>query len=142
MEVRIQMDFSPFYSWMTSRHWGLLLGFNLEEQEERNNVQSKRKCISPKGAGKQRSKLSSNLLPRTVTLDKCPLMFRPGRRAVASRTAPNSEVDALPGPGCSRARPAHSESEARMGAPLRRSSGRNRGRGSELVRFRASCFCE
>lgn len=46
------------------------------------------------GAGKPRSKLSSNLLPRTVTWDRCPQMCRTGRRPVASRTAPNSEVEA------------------------------------------------
>ena len=57
------MDFSLFYFWMTGRCWRFL-GFNLEEQEERNNVQSKIKCISKKKKKKEqeRHKASSLLI--------------------------------------------------------------------------------
>ena len=75
------MDFNLFYSWMTDRCWRFL-GFTLEEQEEKNTVQSKIKCIKKKkDTGKVQNKLSSNLILRTVTLDKCPQMSDPDKRA-------------------------------------------------------------
>lgn len=94
METWIQMDFSLFYSWTTSRYWGLL-GFNLKEQEEKNNVQSKIKCIKKKkrGTGKSQSKLSSNLILRTMTLDQCVALTK---EQMVSSTVPNAELDAIP----------------------------------------------
>lgn len=61
MEMWIQTDFSLFCSWMTSRHWAPL-GFNLKEQEERNNVQSKIKMHLQKKKEQENHKASCLLI--------------------------------------------------------------------------------
>lgn len=120
------MDFSLFYSWTTNRYWGLL-GFNLKEQEEKNNVQSKIKCMfkRKKQTGKSQSKLSSNLILQTMTLDKCAALTK---EQMVSSTVPNAELDAIPvlGVGSEFELDQHNHKQRpRMGALFRGSLGRN-----------------
>ena len=95
MELWIQMDFNLFYSWMTDRCWRFL-GFTLEEQEEKNTVQSKIKCIKKK---KIQEKYKTNSLLiwflgqwHWTNVHKCLILTK---EQMVSSTLPNSELEAI-----------------------------------------------